>query len=118
MMKAYKITTPNTMQVSSMTFLHTGTKQEALAYALWAYNSARDHDGLAPLDKLPRGTVCKGEKKLYIVMSGSEVVSTLSSFDHPSLSDMWKAARIEVQEYNMAHRTSHTIHTNKRGFIN
>jgi hypothetical protein len=60
-MKTYKITTPNTMQISSHTFTHKGTKAEALSYALWAYNSARAHDGLEPLEKLPRGTVCKSE---------------------------------------------------------
>lgn len=114
-MKTYKITTPNTKELSSLTFTHKGTKQEALAYALWSYNGARDHDNLTPLDKLPRGTVCKGEKFLYIVMSGSEIVSTLSSFDHPSLSAMWKAAREEVAEYNIAHRCRHEIRTNKKG---
>lgn len=58
-MKTYKITTPNTMQVSSHTFTHKGTKAEAIANALQDYNSARAHDGLEPLAKLPRGTVCK-----------------------------------------------------------
>ena len=116
-MKTYKITTPNTMQVSSHTFTHKGTKTEAIANALQDYNSARAHDGLEPLAKLPRGTVCKGEKFLYIVMRGQEVVSTLSSFDHKTSFLWWQAARDEVREYNMAHNCSHEIRTNKKGLI-
>jgi hypothetical protein len=116
-MKTYKITTPNTMQVSSHTFTHKGTKAEAIAYALWAYNSVRAHDGLEPLTKLPRGTVCKGEKLLYIVMRGQEIVSTLSSLEYSRDGAMWKDARYQVQEYNMAHNCSHEIRTNKKGLI-
>lgn len=116
-MKTYKITTPNTMQVSSYTFTHKGTKAEALAYALRAYNSARAHNGLEPLAKLPRGTVCKGEKFLYIVMCGQEIVSILSSFEYKT-NFLWRqAAREELLEYNMAHKCGHEIRTNKKGLI-
>ncbi|MCK4665859.1 hypothetical protein KAU33_03875 [Candidatus Dependentiae bacterium] len=56
-MKQYEVTVPPTMEMGShsmtVTEDHGETKAEA---ALWYYNSARDHDGLPPLKRMPNGT--------------------------------------------------------------
>jgi hypothetical protein len=47
---------PVTMSMSPISFIvsdkSTETKEQE---ALWYYNHARDHDGLAPLNQLPKG---------------------------------------------------------------
>ncbi len=53
----YKVTVPPTMEQGSYTTIVTDSYRETKAQAaLWDYNSARDHDGLPPLKKMPRGT--------------------------------------------------------------
>jgi hypothetical protein len=117
-MKNYRIITPLMSEISAHTINAKGNNiAEAKADALIGYNSSRAHDGLPPLEKLPRGTRVICEKVLYIVMNGQEIVSTLHSLEYPSRSDMWKDARYQVKEYNMAHRASHEIRTNKKGLI-
>ncbi len=114
-MKNYKVIT-HMQEISAFTFNVKGNNiAQAKEAALWDYNSARAHDNLAPIEKLPRGTRVVCEKVLYIVMSGSEIVSTLHSFEYPTRTDMWKDARYQVKEYNIAHRANHEIRTNKRG---
>jgi hypothetical protein len=56
----FKVTVPPTMEQGSYsTIVSTGGRfgRESIAQkALWDYNSARDHDGLSPLKKMPKGT--------------------------------------------------------------
>lgn len=50
------ITMPPTRDVGSYKTRYCGPKSGARASALWDYNSARRHDGLSPVDRLPAGT--------------------------------------------------------------
>jgi len=53
---------PVTDQMSPCQIVGTSsTVETASENALWEYNSRRDHDGLPPLARLPRGTI----KKLF-----------------------------------------------------
>lgn len=53
----YKVTVPPTTQMGSFTCIATPSRTETLAAnALWSYNSARAHDGLPPLSRMPSGT--------------------------------------------------------------
>jgi len=52
----YVITMPPTNEVGSYKTRYCGPKAGARASALWDYNSARRHDGLPPVERLPRGT--------------------------------------------------------------
>jgi hypothetical protein len=59
-MTRYKVTVPPTMEQGSYTTTVTtrgGWFSESIAkQALWDYNSARAHDGLPPLSRMPKGT--------------------------------------------------------------
>jgi hypothetical protein len=52
----YVITMPPTREVGSYKTKYCGPKAGARASALWDYNSARRHDGLPPVERLPPGT--------------------------------------------------------------
>ena len=53
----YKVIVPPTMQVGSYkTIANSSPMTTAREDALQDYNSARDHDGLPPLKRLPQGT--------------------------------------------------------------
>lgn len=69
-MKTYKTTVPPTLEMGSYSSTFTGTKAQAKENALWDYNSARAHDGLEPLAKLPRET--KIEQVFTKTISGRE----------------------------------------------
>jgi len=49
---SYTVTVPPTHEQGSYT-----TQADSRADALWHYNSARAHDGLAPITRMPAGTV-------------------------------------------------------------
>lgn len=56
-MARYKVTVPPTMEVGSWsTEVYTDNGDSKELMALQDYNLARDHDGLAPLKRMPRGT--------------------------------------------------------------
>lgn len=56
-MKQYQVTVPSTMEMGSYSVTVTEDYGETKAeVALWHYNSARDHDGLSPLKRMPNGT--------------------------------------------------------------
>jgi hypothetical protein len=115
-MKTYKITTPNTKEMSAMVYTHKSNKAEALEYALWEYNSARAHDGLDPLVKLPRGTKCEGERVLYIVQADiNEIVSTCNSFEEYDGMTLKQRANFECREYSMAAKCAHYITSSRKG---
>ena len=53
----YTVTVPPTAQVGSYKTTVTSGRSETLAaQALWDYNSARAHDGLSPVSRMPSGT--------------------------------------------------------------
>jgi hypothetical protein len=53
-----KFTVPPTREMGSYFGYASDAYAESLAQsALWDYNSARAHDGLPPLSRMPRGTV-------------------------------------------------------------
>ncbi len=53
----YRFDFPLTRYMSSISFTGTDKLMEsARAEALWHYNRAREHDGLAPVKQLPAGT--------------------------------------------------------------
>ncbi len=53
----YKITVPPTDEQGSYTTIATSGRTETIRQqALWAYNSARAHDGLDPIKRMPAGT--------------------------------------------------------------
>lgn len=52
----YIVTVPPTAEVGSYKTRARGPIANARRDALWDYNSARRHDGLPPVDRMPRGT--------------------------------------------------------------
>jgi len=57
-MATYKVTVPPTMEQGSYsTIARDGYGQTFRAAALWDYNSCRAHDGLTPLERMPKGTL-------------------------------------------------------------
>jgi hypothetical protein len=56
-MKKYRVTVPGTEEMSPYVSFATHSPMESLQEnALWHYNSARAHDGLPPLSRMPYGT--------------------------------------------------------------
>lgn len=54
----YKVVVPPTNEQGSYECIVSNKKYESKAQeALWYYNSARAHDGLEPLKRMPKGTV-------------------------------------------------------------
>ena len=51
MTKKYTVTVPPTTEQGGHTMIATSR-----ADALWIYNSAREHDGLPPIARMPNGT--------------------------------------------------------------
>ena len=107
-MKNYKVITPLMLDISAHTINAKGNNiAEAKADALIDYNSSRAHDGLPPLEKLPRGTRIICDKKIYInsIRHGyHETVSTYSLFEHGA--DYRKEARKDLSEYRMSDPSS------------
>ena len=57
-------TFPNTKDMSQCQIIGTSSSMEsAKENALWEYNSMRAHDGLKPINFMPRGTTAKIIKK-------------------------------------------------------
>ncbi len=53
----YKFRVPPTKEVGSYSGVCSDSNQQTHQQdALWSYNSARAHDGLLPIKKMPRGT--------------------------------------------------------------
>jgi len=56
-MARYEVTVPPTREQGSYkTIVRDGYGETYRAAALWDYNSAREHDGLEPLKRMPAGT--------------------------------------------------------------
>lgn len=57
-MAHYKLSVPPTNDQGSYNIeIHPPENETVAAHALWHYNSAREHDGLPPLKRMPAGTV-------------------------------------------------------------
>jgi hypothetical protein len=53
----YTVTVPPTMEQGSYkTIVKSGRSETLAQQALWDYNSARAHDGLPPVSRMPAGT--------------------------------------------------------------
>ena len=79
-MKTLKFTVPPTRNVGSYTGHASASNGETLAAsALWDYNSARAHDGLAPLRRMPAGT--RYLRPTYIVRQGNGYRETVDQFE-------------------------------------
>ena len=55
MKTCYVVNVPPTREQGSYKTQHCGAKKAVRAAALWQYNSARAHDGLPPVRRLPAG---------------------------------------------------------------
>lgn len=62
----YVITVPPTAEQGSYKTRHCGPKATARSHALWDYNSARRHDGLPPVTRLPSGTKITKELATHV----------------------------------------------------
>ena len=57
-MTRYQVTVPPTAEMGSYKCIATESYGESVREnALWDYNSARQHDGLPPLHRMPAGTI-------------------------------------------------------------
>lgn len=52
----YRLSVPPTNEQGSYNIIITVTNETKSAAALWHYNSARAHDGLEPVKRMPKGT--------------------------------------------------------------
>ena len=63
-MATYKVYVPPTDDMGSYTTIVANTQWETKEQqALWDYNNAREHDGLEPLSRMPRGTKYTRERR-------------------------------------------------------
>ena len=59
-MNRYQVAVPPTRDQGSYSCIASASYMETMKQnALWAYNSARAHDGLPPLSRMPSGTSYK-----------------------------------------------------------
>jgi hypothetical protein len=98
MKTAIRFTVPPTRNVGSYSGTCSASYGETLAQsALWDYNSARAHDGLAPLSRMPAGTVYhKPAAPVFINRRGDGYLETVDQFDTR------KGARAMLAEYRTA----------------
>ena len=97
-MKTIKFSVPPTREQGSHTGTCSASNGETLAAsALWDYNSARAHDGLPPLSRMPAGTVYHHPvAPWYIQRKDGRTVETVDEFDSR------KEALAMVREYRIA----------------
>ena len=91
-------TVPPTKEVGSYKGTCSASYGETLAAsALWDYNSARAHDGLPPLSRMPAGTVYhRPARPYYVQRADGRQVETVDEFDNR------KEAQAMRKEYCMA----------------
>lgn len=90
-----KFTVPPTRELGSYSGTCSASYGETLARsALWDYNSARAHDGLPPLNRMPAGTQYhKPAAPVYITRKGQGHLETVDEFETR------KEAREALREY-------------------
>lgn len=93
-----RFTVPPTSEVGSYSGTCSASFGETLAQsALWDYNSARAHDGLQPLSRMPAGTIYhKPARPVYINRIGRGYRETVDEF--PTR----REARAMLAEYLMS----------------
>ena len=90
----YTVTVPPTAQVGSYKTTVTSGRTETLsAQALWDYNSARAHDGLPPISRMPSGTSYTAQ--VEFVLQGNYG----SGWDDLTSEETRKAAREQLKCY-------------------
>lgn len=96
-MKAIRFTVPATRQQGSHQGTASASRSETLAQsALWDYNSARAHDGLPPLSRMPAGTIYhRPAAPYYIQRRDGRQLETVDEFETRS------EARDMLAEYRM-----------------
>lgn len=94
-------TVPPTAEMGSFkgTCSHS-TRESYRKNALWSYNSARAHDGLPPLDRMPAGTVYYSIRTRYINRCGDGQAETVDEFETR------KEALAMVKEYRISAPTA------------
>lgn len=93
-MKTIRFTVPPTAEMGSYSGNCSASYGETFRQcALWDYNSARAHDGLPPLSRMPAGTRYHAARAYYVNTSRGE---TVDEFDDR------KEARRCVGEYRTA----------------
>ena len=97
-LKIMKFTVPPTREMGSHTGTASASNGETLAAsALWDYNSARAHDGLPPLSRMPAGTrYIRPAAPYYIQRKDGRQIETVDQFDTR------KEALAMVKEYRIA----------------
>ena len=94
-MKTIKFTVPPTREMGSYTGHASASMTETLAAsALWDYNSARAHDGLPPLSRMPAGT--RYIHPVFITRTGNGYRETVDQFETR------KEALAMLAEYSLA----------------
>ena len=108
-MKTIRFQVPPTREIGSYQGTCSASYGETLAAsALWDYNSARAHDGLAPLTRMPAGTIYhKPAPRWFINRTGGGYRETVDEFPTS------KEARAMVREYRMADPAG-TFHLSSR----
>lgn len=98
-----RFTVPPTREVGSYSGTCSASYGETLAQsALWDYNSARAHDGLPPLSRMPAGTVYhKPASTVYVNRRGQGYTETVDEFTTR------KEARAMLSEYRMVDPSAH-----------
>lgn len=101
-MKSITFTVPPTREVGSYTGHCSASYGETLAQsALWAYNSARAHDGFPPLSRMPAGTVYhKPAAPYYVQRRDGRNLETVDEFETR------KEARAMLAEYRLSDRSA------------
>jgi hypothetical protein len=90
----YNIKVPPTMEQGSFNFtISRVTSRTVRKEALWDYNSARAHDGLPPVKRMPAGTFYSPVYDYEIQMFTSEEWECVSS------ENTRKEANISIKEY-------------------
>ena len=98
MKSTHRFTVPPTHEVGSHAGTCSASAGETLAAsALWDYNSARAHEGLPPLSRMPAGTRYERlPAPVYVNRRGQGYLETVDQFDTR------KEARAMITEYRMS----------------
>jgi hypothetical protein len=91
---------PTTEQGSYNVQIHPAANETVAAAALWVYNSARAHDGLPPLRRMPRGTTYT-VKMDYIIQGYYPDNQGGGSWEDETAEETRAAARQRLAEYGV-----------------
>jgi hypothetical protein len=102
MSRSITFTVPPTSEQGSYQGTASASYGETLAQsALWDYNSARAHDGLPPLSRMPAGTTYRKPPTYYINRRDGRQVETVDEFEGRD------EARAMLAEYRLADPSAH-----------